>query len=414
MSIAALADVLAYPLRGGALAMLVVLALLRVLAAALPALLVPLAQALLWLALYKYALEAMAASARGKADPPDVLTHVDDSVHRRHLLVQVLVLIGLTAVLWLLPRWAALAVSGAGLILPGLILALAVASNLPAALNPLNWLLVARALGAGYAALAIAWTTLILFQIDGRSALPLLPAWVQASLYYLLAHYAVLALFRWMGLHLHASAGALGFDLRQEQRPLLQREREQQALAREVTAAREAGDPAQRAAQLREAVRKGADPAIQRDYRSALRAAGLHAELDAHARVHASELVVMGRVREACALALEALQDDPGFSLPEAPVLLPLLDHLERLAQWRSAAALAGNYRRCFPRRRDSLAVAVRAAVILADELQDAAGAAALLDAAIADAGGSAEAESLQALRKRLDAGIRLRAGLPG
>jgi hypothetical protein len=413
LSAAALFDVLGYPLRGGALAVLVALLVMRLLAAALPLFLAPLAQALLWLALYKYALEALAASGLGRRQPPDVLATVDDSVHRRHLLIQVLVLSGLTVVLWLLPQWAALAVTATGLLLPGLLLALAVASNLPAALNPLNWLRVARALGPGYLMLAPAWAGLILFQVGGRELFAPLPGWLHGPLYYLLAHYAVLALFRWMGLHLHAHAAALGFELKQERKPLLQRDREAAALVREVRAAREASDPASRAAQLREAVRKGAEPAVQREYRSALRAAGLRTELDAHARVHACELVALGRLREAAALALEGLQDDPAFTLPEAPPLLALLDHLERLAQWRSAASLAGNYRAAYPRRRDSLAVAARAAVVLADELQDAAASAALLDGAIADAGDAAAA-GLITLRKRLAAGLRLRGSLPG
>lgn len=408
LSVSALLDVLAYPLRGGALAVLAALLALRVLAAAMPLFLTPLCQGLLWLALFKYALEAMAASGRGHREPPDVLANVDDSVHRRHLLVQVLVLLGLTLVLWLLPQWAMLAVAAIGLVLPGLILALAVANNLLAAMNPLNWSVVARALGVGYLLLALAWMLMMLFQFSGRGWLDAL-GWMAAPLYYLLAHYGVLALFRWMGLHLHAHAGALGFDLKLEQRPLLQRDREALAIAREVGSAREADDPAQRAAQLREAVRKGADATVQRAYRDALRAAGERDELDRHARVHASELLAMGRLREASALALEGLQDNPAFTLPEALPLNTLLDHLERLAQWRSAASLARNYRTSFPKRRDSLPIAARAATVLADELGERDAAAALLDAAIAQAEGGEEADTLQALRKRLQAGIRLR-----
>ena len=156
-------------------------------------------------------------------------------------------------------------------------------------------------------------------------------------------------------------------------------------------------------------MRKGADATVQRAYRDALRAAGEREELDRHARVHASELLAMGRLREASALALEGLQDNPAFTLPEAPPLNTLIDHLERLAQWRSAASLARNYRASFPKRRDSLAMAARAATVLADELGERDAAAALLDAAIAQAEGGEDVGGLQALGKRLAAGIRLR-----
>lgn len=415
-SAAALIDAVAFLFKGPVLAALAVVLTGRLLATLLPWMWDLTCQALLWLALYKYALEAMATTAQGHQDAPDVLSQVDDSVHRRHLWVQV-GLLGLIAVaLSASPQHAWLASALAAAILPGLILALTVSQNLVAALNPVNWAVVASKLGVAYPMLAVAWFGTLSLQFHGRSLLAeggIKADWLAGALFYLLSHAAVFALFRWMGLALYANAARLGYEIHGTSRPLLQREREQQAVARDVRSARESGDPAQRADRLREAVRLGAAEPVQKEYRVALRAAGRRAELDAHARVRASELVALGELKSAAALALEALQDDPGFSLPEAELLNRLLDHLERLAQWRSASTLALNYRQSYPRRLDSLQIAGRAAGILADQLDQREQAARLLDAAAEQAASLGQDSALATLRQRLEHGLPLRGPVP-
>ena len=410
-SVGALLDALAFPLRGAALAALLTVLALRAPAAILPLFWPALVQGLLWLAFYKFALECMAATAQGRDAAPDVLAHIDDGIHRRHVWMQMAVVAILVVVIVLAPDQALLAALIAALVLPGMILALAVGQNLLAALNPLNWAVVAGKLGPVYVMLSMLWLGVALLQFAGAQPWLALewPTFVAHATYYLLAQYLVLVLFRWMGLALRANAEQLGYEVRVDQRPELLRDREAKAVARGVAAAREAGDPGQRADGLREAVRLGAAEPIQREYRKALRAAGRHDELDAHARVRASELVVMGDLKAAAALVLEALNDVPGFTLPEAAPLNTLLDHLEKLAQWRSASALAVNYRNSYPKRRDSLALAARAAGVLADRLGEREEAAVLLDGAIEQATAVGEQAPLQALRQRLDGGLPLR-----
>ncbi|MCK7594718.1 hypothetical protein [Pseudomarimonas salicorniae] len=410
-SVPALLDVLGYPLQGAALAALAAILAVRALAALLPGPIAVLCQGLLWLALYKYALECMAATAQGRRESPDVLAHLDDSIHRRHIWVQVGALALLVAVILLAPDQVVLAALLAAAILPGLILALAIGQNLGAALNPLNWLVVAGRLGPSYVLLALLWLLVSALQFSGAGVFALggLPDWLAYPCFYLVTHYLVLMQFRWMGLALLAHADQLGYEVRVAERPELLRDREQAAVRRGIASARELGDPGGRADALREAVRLGAAEPVQREYRIALRAAGRREELDAHARVRASELVVLGELKSAAALANEALQDNPQFSLPEAEPLERLLDHLERLGQWRNALALALNYRRSFPKRRDSLRLASRAAGILADQLDEPAEAAALLDEALEQAVPLGEQAPLEALRQRLASGLPLR-----
>lgn len=410
-SAAGLLDALRFPLRGAALAALAAVLGTRLLASALPGPIDVLCQAVLWLALYKYALEAMAAAAQGRDAPPEVLAHLDDSIHRRHLWVQVAVLALLTVVLIGYPQYGWLAAPVAALILPGLILALTVAQNLVGAVNPLNWLVVAGKLGVDYALLALAWLGLLLFQFDGRALLDGLGlgrGLLAGALFYLISHTALLALFRLMGVALFAHAQRLGYEIRVDTRPVLQRDREQHAVTRGIAEAREAADPAERAERLREAVRLGAAEPVQREYRAALRAAGRLDALDAHARVRASELVALGDFRAALTLVQEALQDNPSFTLPEAEPLNMLLDRMERAAQWRSASALACNYRAAYPKRQDGIALAMRAAGILADRLHDRDAAAALLDEAIAQTAPADDDAPLRLMRARLANGLPL------
>lgn len=411
-STAALLDVLIYPLRGAALAALLVILALRLPAALLPLFWPTLVNALLWLAFYKFALECMAATAQGRNEAPDVLAHLDHSIHRRHLWIQVAVMAALIAVIVLSPEWALLAALIAALVLPGMILALAIGQNLLAALNPLNWSVVAARIGPVYAVLSALWLGLVLLQF--AAAEPYLAAGLPTPLayasYYLITQYLVLVLFRWMGLALLANAKPLGFEIRVDAKPVLQRDKQAASLARGVAAARETEDPAQRAEQLREAIRHGAAEPIQREYRKALRAAGRRDDLLSHARVRVGELVALGELKQAAVLAQEALEDDPGFSIEEPDLLNTLLDHLEKQAQWRSVAALACNYRARFPRRRDGLGLAARAAGVLADHLGERERAAALLEAAIEQATALGEADPLSALRQRLIHGLPLRA----
>lgn len=416
-SAAALLDALAFLAKGPVLAALASVFALRLLAWLLPWPWDILCQGLLWLALYKYALEVMASTGQGRDTPPEVLAHIEDSVHRRHLWVQVGVLGLFAAVLLLAPQYELLAALVAGLVLPGMIVALAVSQNLLGALNPVNWVVVAGNLGMAYPLLAAAWFGTMLLQFNGRALIEgsgLGAGSLAGALFYLLSHAAVIALFRYKGLALHACARQLGYDIQVDTRPVLQREREQLAVARGVASARERSDPGQRADQLREAIRLGAAEPVQKEFRAALRAAGRISELDVHARVRVSELIALGDTQRAAALALEALQDNPQFSLPESAPLNTLLDHMEKLAQWRNACALACNYRTAHPKRRDSLPIAGRAAGLLADHLGEPEQAAQLLDAALEQAASPDEQAGLAALRQRLESGLPLRSPRAG
>lgn len=401
-------DALVYPLRGAALAALLGLTLLHIPASLLP-LFAPVVHLLLWLAVYKYGLEILARSAQGDTRPPEVLGAVDVSVHRRHVMVQLIILIALSAVIVLVPHWLALTMVACAFALPGLILALTISQSITAALNPANWWVVASKLGIGYLALAFGWMALLLLMVRGEVWTAALPRLAALIVFYLVTQYATFALFRWMGTFLAAHAEELGLDRDPHQKPVLARERDRAIRSIEVRQALELKDPVERARALREAIEHDSDDSAHEPYRDALRAAGAHDQLRLHARQRTSQLVMLGRGRDAIAMATISIEEEPEFTLSDGGEVEALLGAAAPLAQWRLACRIAQNYRRAHPKRRDGWKLACTVATVHADQLREPEIARDMLEAAMRDCTDTELSAELKRLRQRLDAGLPLR-----
>lgn len=403
------ARALRYPLRGAPLTTNLVYAALRLVAAHTP-IYGPLLHGLLTLGFYRYAFECMAAGAHGRAEAPELAGPGDEDLHRRHLLLQFLWLVVLVVAIHFVPAGiGTLLLATVALMLPGALLALMVAQNLLAALDPRNWWEVATRVGPRYLLLALGAFAVLELQSHGARIIDAAP-WRSVALFafYLAVQHLTLSLFHALGLTLRGSAAELAFQPEPQGLPPIERDREQAAQAEARAAARALADPAARVEALAALLRDGGDQALHREYRGLLRQLGRREALAGHARVHACELVAIGRFRPALALAREALDDEPDFTLPEAEPLGRLLDAAERAGLWRQSAALAGNYVRAHPRRYDTLPFALRAARLWADRLDDAARARELLEAGARLADGSPDAAEFQRLRARLDAGLPL------
>lgn len=406
----ALLDALRYPLGGDALITNGVLVVAQLVAMHVPVI-GPLLQLVVWVAAYRYALEVMTASGQGRDTPPQGGMLADTGMQRRHLWLQALVVIGiLLASRWLSLPQTVLLVAAVALALPGALLALAVAQNLLAALNPGAWLAVARILGPSYLLLGGASLATLLLQLAGhRLFVAISPALLGDMLHLACVHYALFALFRLIGLRLHQHAHELGLEQASVARPVLVREREHQAVAREAREAVALADPKARAAALAPVIRRGgASETLHAEYRQCLRASGNRGGLLQHAEVRVCELLVLGQPRQSLALASEALADDPDFALPDAASTAALLDAGEAAAQLRAASTIARNYRRRYPKRFDGLALALRTATLLADRLGDPEGAEAVLRSGAQLAADGPEAAEFERLLKRLRTGIAL------
>lgn len=408
----ALLDALRYPFRTAALATNLVYCLGRVVASILP-LFGPLLHALLTLGIYKYAFECLATSAQGRAQPPDVIGNQQDTgTHRRHLLLQLLWLLVLVIATHVVERDTALVmIAAVALALPGALLALSVAQNLIAALNPLSWWTVATRLGPTYLLLALASFAVLMLQASARDLLEHAePRLLAVVAFHALSQHLVIALFRGLGNALHAHAAALQYDTSGAVvLPPIERDRELAAQSRERREALALIDPAARAEAIAARLRDGADHDLHREYRLALRELGRRDALLTHARTHVCELLALGQTRAALALASEALDDSANFTLPDAASVQGLFDAGERAGLLRQIAAIAANYREVFPKRYDGLPLALRAAALYADRLNDPARAKTLLEQGAALAAGGAEAGEFLRLRQRLDASLPLR-----
>ncbi|MGQ0801609.1 MAG: hypothetical protein ACT4NL_16040 [Pseudomarimonas sp.] len=406
----AIADALAYPFASDALITNLALTLSQLVVGYVP-LLGLFLQLLVWMSAYRYALEVMTASGQGRQDPPQGSQLTDSRTQRSHLWIHALVIIALVFAAHLLGAWpAVLLLIGVSLALPGALLALAAAQNLLAAFNPAAWWAVLRIVGPGYLLLSLAIGLTLALQLAGdRIFGELKPTVLGNLLYYFCVHAALFASFRLVGTRLHAHADALGLEQASVTRPILAREREQQQVAREAFAAGNIEDPAAKAAALDPILRRGgASEELHREYRRCLRAAGNLAGLRKHAEVHICELLVLKQTQSALVLATEAFADHPDLFLPDADSTRALQDAALAAGQLRLAAGMVSNYRREFPRRRDGLPLAIRAAVILADRLGDPAAAEALLVAAAAHPDKLDHASEIERLLLRLRAGIAL------
>jgi hypothetical protein len=227
--------------------------------------------------------------------------------------------------------------------------------------------------------------------------------------FYAICQHLILALFRAIGTALHRHAKTLEFEIADESRPVIQRDRELAAQAEQRHAAMNVTDPAARVEALSAQLHDANDHALHDEYRRLLRQLGRHAALAAHARVHICELLALGQKPAALALASEALGDDPSFTLPEAESVLALMDAGERSGLTRQVAEIAANYSAAHSKRFDGLTPTLRAARLFADVLRDPERARMLLDRGAALAAGGAEAAEFARLRQRLDAGLPLR-----
>ncbi len=405
-------DALAYPFASDALITNLVLTLSQIVVGYVPFVGLFL-QLVVWMSAYRYALEVMTASGQGRQDPPQGSQLTDTRTQRSHLWIHALVILALVFAANLLGAWpAVLLLIGVSLALPGALLALAAAQNLLAAFNPAAWWAVLRIVGPGYLLLSFAIAMTLALQLAGERIFgELKPAVLGNLLYYFSVHAALFAAFRLIGTRLHTHADALGLEQASVTRPMLAREREQQQVAREAFAAAEIEDPAAKAAALDPILRRGgASEELHREYRRCLRAAGNLAGLRKHAEVRICELLVLKQTKPALALATEAFADHSDLTLPDADSTRALVDAAQASGQLRLAAGAVSNYRHDFPRRLDGLPLAIRAAPLLADHLNDSTAAEALLVAAAATAGAGSDAVEIERLLLRLRAGIALAA----
>ena len=341
-----LLNALTYPLRGPALASVVMLALAHCLA------LLPLGfgfviELVVWATTYLYALACLRHSAEGYADPPELGS---ENSAAGWIIVGVLMLgMGaMWAVKWTYGMPAAWTVSLAlALILPAIVMALAYDESWSSALNPANWLRSIALFGTPYFVLVgvqlLIAAMLGPLQTAAHAALPLLLA---VPLFHFVAIYLTLFNFHLMGALLYHHHERLGLD---PEAPRLARSGHQGSTDECLQQARRleaSGDTLRAISLLSERLDERAAPAaLHLACRTLLRDRGRHAEMLARSSRCIDALLAEGSETRALAVITENESIDESW-IPDGPEVTGKLAYA---AMHRGMTHLALRLARAYP-----------------------------------------------------------------
>lgn len=357
-----------YPMQVAALGTIALLAGLRLLG------LLPIAgiwiNVLLWVAVYKYAADVLVRTANGRMEAPEGYANHEDDVGWDLLKVQVLLgLISAAAMQWLGPVFGWTVAIVIALASPGATMSVAVDRSVLHAMNPLVWLQFMTRLGWPYFFVAGLCLVFSISQVNAQALLlPFLPAWLGIVVFYLIAHYALVATFHLMGYLIYQYHDVLGYEI--ERREVLRRPGDpNQELLDEAEAFVRAGDDAAAESLLREHVMgRGAAPVVHDRYRKLLALRSDSAQLLAHGREYLNVLLALEQPGKALDLARECLVLDKSFQ----PMHAEQVHQLAAYAVAHNAPQLALNivsgFHRAFPKHRDIPKNYLLAAKLLAEQ----------------------------------------------
>ncbi|HLS05543.1 MAG TPA: hypothetical protein VK036_04520 [Wenzhouxiangella sp.] len=309
-----LADIAAYPLRGGALISLVLYSVLNLFRWA-PGILGLVVYLAVWFAACRYAFEILLRTANGWPQPPELATHTDSGVVWRFIGLCILFAgIYRGSVLLADPPVAALMLLGLTTLLPGAIISLALGDSLPHALNPLRTIELVRRMGTAAWSTAFALLFIIQFSVFHGGAvltgLPLLGDLLVSAI----TLWGLFAAFHLMGYLVFQYHEALGFSPGERggrPRPLSADDR----LAGEAQRLVADGHIEDALSLLGQRMNERAvSLEVHALYRSLLSQGNDRPALIEHARIYLNLLMLEKEHDRALALAHESLEADPGFT----------------------------------------------------------------------------------------------------
>jgi hypothetical protein len=334
-----------------------------------------------WVMAFKLASEALGAVAAGR-EGEDGYEHVaSDGVALRQLVLG-LVLVVAGALCWQAGGVAAgvLFAAVVTLAVPAIVVVLVLEESVLSALDPRNWWLLLRGVGADYLVVAAQIAGLAVGVGFALAATPLLPPGLRTAVAHGLVLYAMLAAYHALGVLIDRHRDALAGPDEVPVAPPEEATPEERAAVREASRLHAAGQPADAAAVLDRLIRgRGATAPVHAQYRAMLGGLGNDEALQAHARTHVATLLHLGKSREALALYLDARRRDPAFELAEPQDLRDRIALAARNQQAQLAVTLAEEFARRFPRDRDLVQNGLVAARLMADRLGREADADALL-----------------------------------
>lgn len=278
-----------------------------------------------WVVLYKFAYDALEATARGWMNPPEIQRKSNSWVLVKTFGLVVMLFIAVISIAIVTGSLALVAAATVFIVLalPAAIITLAMSNSLMAALNPGTWVSIMRSVGFPY---FIASLLLFMLSISQGMAKSLVAGLFGPSLVghvgvFLVGGYFLIAAFHLMGYLVYQNHDMLGVEqevsaadrvraANPDLTPLLQ---QIEALVAEGSVD-EAIDQLQR--ELRQ---NGLQPEEHDRYRKLLRLQDRTDDLLAHSRTYISVLLYgLDQPKKAMSIAEEALRVDAGFQ-PEDP-----------------------------------------------------------------------------------------------
>jgi len=348
-----------YPLKGGPLATILIMALVQTFVSYL--ILVGWLLGLFALAaVYRYAFLVLRATANGNMEPPEGLGNVDNSLGMSQVALIIIYMFMAFAggLLFALMQMPILAIGWVGFLAfayPGSTMSLAIEMNLAHALNPLTPLAIMERLGWPYFLVA-GLTLLFVFSQANAEALlaPVLPAPFDLIVTYALSNYVTIATFHLMGYLIYQYHDVLGYEI---DAPLGLRtakdDPDQDLIDESEELARDGKlDEAAElmAAHLRQ---RGGSEVLHQRYRKILTAKQDTAGLLAHGHQWLSTLVAQENYRQALNVARDCIALDASFR-PQYPEQIHVLaETAQKQSQSQLALQLVSGFHNNHPKHKD-------------------------------------------------------------
>lgn len=362
-----------YPLKGAALAALIVLSLAR-LVTLLPGILGMVLNLLVTVATYRFAAEVLWHTANGKLSAPEGLV-TDSDIGWTQVKVQFsLWIIIFSAFVLLGPVVGTFVAIFVAVGAPGAMISAAIDQDFWHAINPATWLGLMARLGWPYFVVAGLCLVFLVSQLNAQALIvPKLPPVVGTIAFYGISTYATIAAFHLMGYLVYQYHDVLGYEI--DAPPVLDRRAatgadadqalldEAEALVREDRA-RDSEDL------LREQVASRAvSPAVHLRYRKLLALRGDVDALRRHANDYVAALMATNDVRRAVDLVREMQERDPAYKPPQAEHVTAIAERAAATGQAQVALRLLQGFHKAYPKSPDVPKNYFLAAKLLAEKM---------------------------------------------
>lgn len=357
-----------YPLQKEALFTITAFAVLRILWF-LPGSIGNLMNLLVSVAMFKYASEVLVHTANGRMEAPTGYA-TDEEVGWLQVKLQAMLFVMALAASLLLPTpLAVVALLFIGFAIPGATMSVAIDRNLWHALNPITWVQIMARLGMPYFVAAALCFAFLISQLNAQSLLlPFLPKWLGLIVFYLIAHYATVAIYHLMGYLVYQYHELLGYEI--EVREVLRRPNDvQSGLLADAEAMVREGNTQAAEEMLRDEIEsRGALPAVHDRYRKLLQLRGDNERLLRHGRDYLNVLIAQDQDRKALDVIRECRAIDKAF-MPSEPGYVTRLAHkAAEIGQSQLALEITSGFHRAHPKHPDVAKNYLLAAKLLAEK----------------------------------------------